>query len=214
MAQNTKKEPAEVILLPEGRLINSSFFEKDSFEVNGKMTTPKYNAELAFELGVLNEIEDKLAAAAVKEWGAGADVQYDNGTVRSPIKNGDEMAAEKASRGKPGDAYKGKDVIRADTIWNKFGQDAPGGVAVFGPDVAEIGAANQHEIYSGCYGQAAVTISPYISNDGKRCLKFYLTGFQKTRDGEKLVSPRDLSTVFKPVGRPAGEPVQRRRRAG
>lgn len=214
MAQNTKKEPAEVILLPEGRLINSSLFEKDSFEVNGKMTTPKYNVELAFEPGVLDAIENKLADAAVKEWGAGADDQYDNGTVKSPIKNGDDMAAEREAKGKTGDAYKGKDVIRADTIWSKFGQDGPGGTTVYGPDGLEMGAPQQHDIYSGCYGQAAVTISPYINNDGKRCLKFYLSGFQKSRDGEKLVSPRDLSTVFKPVGRPAGEATQRRRRAG
>lgn len=214
MAQNTKKEPAEVILLPEGRLINSSLFEKDSYVANGKESKPQYKLELAFEPGALSTIEDKLADAAVKEWGAGADAQYDAGTINTPIKDGDKMAAKREAEGKTGDAYKGKDVIRANTQYNKFGQDGPGGVAVYGPDVAEIGATNQHDIYAGCYGQAAVTIGTYINNDGERSLKFYLSAFQKTRDGEKLVSVRDHSTMFKPVGRPAGAVVNRRQRAG
>lgn len=214
MAQNGKKEPAEVILLPEGRLINSSLFEKDSFEVNGKMTDPRYKVELAFEPGQLNEVEDKLAEACVFEWGMGADALYDSGQIESPIKNGDDMAARREANGKPGDAYKGKDVIRADTKYNKFGQDGPGGVAVFAPDVSEITAANQQEIYAGIFGQAAVTIFPYLDAKGKKALKFYLSAFQKTRDGERLQSARDFSQVFKPVGRAAGEPMQRRRRAG
>jgi hypothetical protein len=215
MAQNQKKEPAEVILLPVGRLINESLFELDTYEWNGKTVEPGYTAELAFDPGALEDIENKLADAAAAEWSESAYAEYDNGQIVVPIKSGDDMARKREANGKAGDAYKGKDVIRANTQFNKFGQSmAPGGVAVYGPDAQEITIQNRQDIYSGCFGQAAVTIATYLTNDGKRALKFYLCGFQKTADGEKLVSPRDLSTVFKPVGRTEGAPVTRRRRAG
>lgn len=216
-----KKEPAQVHLLPEGRLINESLFEKDVFtDARGKEGTPQYKVEIAFDPEAVTgegTIEDALIAAACKEWGDTEEVEnaFLDGKIRSPFLSGDNLAAKREAKGKEGDAYKGKLVLRMNTIYNKDGQDAPGGIQVFAPDVSEIGIANRSEIYPGCYGQAAGVIHCYLGNDGERALKFYLNAFQKTKDGERLIAQRDHSTLFKPVGRDAGgESTGRRSRRG
>jgi len=194
----TERKEVERVLLPEGRVINHSLFVKDQFDAN---STPGYKIELAFNPEDLNEIEDKLAAAAVAKWGAGADKDYDEGRIRSPILEGDKLAARRREKGKPCDAYEGKLVIRAHTIYNKHGQDGPGGIQVFGPDVKEIAPVEAHTVYNGCWGQAVVTISTYVERSGDNALMCYLAAFQKTRDDEPLASAVDYSEVFKPVGR-------------
>jgi hypothetical protein len=205
-----KSEPAKIIMLPEGRLINSSLFERDAFtSANGVEGKPTYKIELAFDPADVTgegKIEDDLANFAADEWGdTFFDLFLEGKKVHSPLKDGDEMAEARAERGKDGDAYKGKIVIRANTSFNQFGQDGPGGVAVFDGEAKPIGVANQTAVYPGCFGIAAVTIAAYVDNVGKKALKFYLSAFQKTRDGEKLVQGRDHSTLFKPVGKPSGE---------
>jgi len=77
---------------------------------------------------------------------------------------------------------------------------------VFGPDTSEIAIANQSEIYQGCYGIAAITIKAYVKvgtngDPDRHALTFYLSAFQKTKDGERLVSSSDHSKLFKAVGR-------------
>ena len=206
-----QKKEREIIILPEGRLINESLLERDQFNEQAK---PSYKLELAFEQGVLNDVEDKLAEAAADEWGAGAYDEYMDNKIISPILSGNTLATRREEKGKPGEAYKGKDVIRAHTIYNKDGNEGPGGIFVCGPAGAEdvIGPMNREKLYQGCYGIAAVTIGAYIDTSSqKRALMFYLSGFQVTRDGEKLVSSRDYSKVFKPVGRVEGESTSRRR---
>ncbi len=206
------KKEVETILTPEGRLINENLFEKDKFD---EKATPSYKIEMAFDPKDFADIEAALGRAAADKWGAGAEDDYFDGKIIDPIIDGDKMARRRAENDKPGDAYEGKVVIRAHTIFNKHGQDAPGGVAVFGPDVGEIGVANRQDIYQGCYGQAALTIGNYIeAKTQARALMFYLSAFQKTRDGDRLVSQRDYTKVFKPVGRAEGEGTSRRKSRG
>lgn len=207
------RKEVEKFNLPEGRLINQSLFVLDQFDPSSK---PKYNVELAFKPEDLDSIEDKLAAAAEEFWGAGAKEDYWDGKIRSPILPGDEMAARRDAEGKPGDAYKGKLVIRAHTQFNKHGAEGPGGIQVFGPNIQPIEAVESGEIYLGLYGVARVSIGKYKENaTGRDALMFYLCAFQKTRDGEPLVSAADHSQAFKPVGRDQdGGTGGRRRRAG
>ncbi|KKM18295.1 hypothetical protein LCGC14_1667070, partial [marine sediment metagenome] len=52
-------------------------------------------------------------------------------------------------------------------------------------------------------------------NRGNHALMFYLLAFQKTRDGDPLISARDHSELFKAVGRDQdGGTGGRRRRKG
>ena len=210
----SEKKEVEKILLPEGRLINESVFVKDQFNADA---TPSYKVEMAFEPNDLNDLEDALARFAVDKWGAGADAEYDDGKLISPIIEGDILAKRREEKGKPGDAYAGKLVIRAHTFFNKHGANGPGGIQVYAPDVTEIGPAHSHEVYGGCFGQAVVSIGSYTdSRTGMNAMMFYLAAFQKTRDGDPLVSAADYSQVFKPVGRDkaGGESGGRRRRKG
>ncbi len=208
----TERTEKKTILTPVGRLINEALFEKDQFN---EEATANYKIEMAFPWADVEGLEDELAAAAEEKWGAGASDDYFAEKIISPLLDGDKLAARREEKGKPGDAYKGMAVLRAHTIYNKDGMNAPGGVAVFGPDVGEIGAANRQEVYPGCYGQAALTIGTYDdSRSGDHALMFYLSAFQKTKDGERLMSARDFSEVFKAVGRTEGEGPARRRKRG
>ncbi len=208
----TERTEKKTILTPVGRLINESLFEKDQFNDEAKAY---YKIEMAFPWDDMDDLEDALQDHAQEKWGAGAADDYVAGRIISPLLDGDKLAARREEKGKPGDAYKGMAVLRAKTLFNKHGQDAPGGVQVFGPDVAEIGAANREEIYPGCYGQAALIIDTYDdSRSGDHALTFYLSAFQKIKDGERLMSAKDFSEVFKAVGRTEGEGPARRRQRG
>jgi len=206
-----KKEPARQRLLPVGRLINHSLFRKDQYN---EKATPSYKVELAFDRGELDDFHNQCLDYANATWGAGAE-----NDVIIPIKDGDEMAAKRKKDGKSGESYAGKDVIRANTIYNKMGDDDDGGIQVLNVDVSPIGPANSSEIYQGCLGIAAVTFGNYQDQaTGNNAITLYLSAFQKTADGERLMTPKDYSGLFKPVGRvPADEEDEtplRRQRAG
>jgi|ETNvirnome_2_300_1030623.scaffolds.fasta_scaffold05574_5 hypothetical protein len=188
-------EENPVIALPEGRLINHSLFVKDQFN---EAATPSYKIEMAFPRGTLDEFNDLLLDAAVEKWGAGADEDED---LVIPIKDGDKLQKKREAKGKEGDAYADMDVVRASTHFNRHGEDDVGGIACYAPDVSEIGPANQSEIYQGCFGIVGVTVGTYIDNDGNNAITLYLSAFQKTKDGDRLASQRDMSKLFKPVGR-------------
>jgi len=189
-----KKTSVQQRLLPVGRVINHSLFRKEQFN---EKATPSYKIELAFDKGELDDFHNQCLDYANETWGAGAE-----DSVIIPIKDGDEMAAKRKKDGKPGDAYAGKDVIRANTIYNKDGDDGDGGVQVLNVDVSPIGPANASEIYLGCLGIAAVTFGNYQDQaTGNNAITLYLAAFQKTADGDRLVTAKDYSGLFKPVGR-------------
>ncbi len=198
----TEKKTNDPITLPEGRVINQSLFTKDQF--NDK-ATPSYKIEVAFDKGALNDLFNACLDCAVEKWGEGADEDDD---LIIPILDGNVLAAKREKKGKVGDVYKDKDVIRANTIFNANGDDAPGGAAVYGPELEVIGMAQMGEVFRGCYGYVAVTLAPYISegNHGepdRNAITLYLTAFQKTRgDKDDLIAgSADHSTLFKAVGR-------------
>ncbi len=128
----------KTFLLPEGRVINASLFEKDTYtDAQGNAGKPSYKIEVAFEPDDVEgegTIEDALIDHACEKWGDGAEKDYLDGKMRSPLLDGDKLAEKREARGKPGDAYKGKLVIRAHTLFNKDGEDAPGGIQVWNDD--------------------------------------------------------------------------------
>lgn len=199
-----ESQSSDAFTLPEARLINHALFVKDAFKSErGEPGKPRYKVEVAFpkdDESLYDDIEERLLDFAVDQWGDGADEDDD---LVIPILDGDKLAKKREKRGKEGDAYKGMWVIRSDTAFNKDGQDAPGGIAVFDEEAEEIDPARQGEVYRGCYGIAAVTIGSYESNDGANALKLYLVAFQKTKDGDKLQGSMDRSSLFKPTGRKA-----------
>jgi len=222
----TENSTPTKILLPEGRLINSALFAKDTYvnPNNPKAeATPQYKVELAFDAAQIvgeGTVEDALIDAVCERWGDSMEDDWVNDkNILKPYISGDRLAADREARNKPGDAYKGKIVIRPNTIFNKHGADGPGGIQVFGPDTSKIEAANQDELYPGCYGIAAVTLGTYTDpRTGNPGVKFYLSAFQKTRDGERLFSVQEHSGLFKPIGREAtggeGGTTRRRSRKG
>lgn len=210
MAEKAKNKQ---INLPEGTLINFALFERDAYKDpdTGVEGEPYYKAEVAiprkYEKNILGEIEDAAYEAFGDE---GADAVVD-GEIRLPFIDGDELADDRAERGKPGDAYRGCVVVRASTAFNIEGDKGPGGVEVYNEDVELLEATSQQdrkEIYAGCKVIVRVTISFFKLKDkrdkkdypfGYGC-KLYLVAVQKVGDGERLAQGSDSKSAFKPVG--------------
>ena len=205
------KEKAEVILIDaEGRGINLSLFERDAFQNDsgGAPGKPMYKAEMAYNPADIEEIEDRMADFAEKVWGKGAGDQFLNGEngFINPFIDGDMLAKAREDKGKTGDAYKGKKILRVKTAFNKDGVEGPGGARVFGPDLSPVGImeGNQSEVFNGCYGKIAVTLKEYkdYPRRGDKGITVYLSAFQKTR-GEASDALRSegggAPNPFKPV---------------
>jgi hypothetical protein len=211
MARNAPKaEKSEkfTITFPDtGRLINHSLFVLDAYQgKSGKPGKPAYRAEVAFDMDKAFDavIEKMYDFADSQGWSDQLkfDLDYPEALPRkhiiSGIKFGDDMAAKRADKGKPGDAYKGKWVVRAKTIFDRNGvEGGTGGAVVYDEAVELIVPANQGIIYPGCYVQMVCSLNPYVDDDsGNDAISFYLTAVQKTNDGEKLVSMADHSSLF------------------
>lgn len=207
-------EYVKTFTLPEGRMINGSLFKLDQYDEKSK---PRYNIEVAFNWDDIQDVEDRLAAAAAEIWGEGYDKLYFDNKVRSPILDGNQLKANREAKGKPGEAYADKAVIRAHTYFNADGVEGPGGINVYDEDADRIDPVKQSVVYNGCQVIAAVSIGSYMDEDPRTreaipCLMFYLSAVQKVGDGEKLVSAADHSNLFKPVGRKQGEGTAQRKR--
>lgn len=223
MANDRQKKEKPVFKLPEGRLINHALFERDVYEdPRGKKGDPLYKIEMVYDPKQVQgegTIEDALLQAAFAEWGdtQKTEDEFFNGDIRLPFIEGTKYAAKREEKGKQGDAYKGKLIVRASTKFNKDGTDGPGGVAVYDEDTNPVGIVegNSGLVYPGSYGILAVTISAGrdVGSDDKH-VKFWFVAYQKTRDGEKLMGSRDTSKLFTPVGRTEGASEGRRSRRG
>ncbi len=200
------KEKNDVILLPEGRVINHSMFVKDEFK--GKIA---YRLELAFDEKYEEDLLDLLFDFAEDTWGGDAEKDYKNEDLILPLKDGDKMARKRERNDKDGSAYEGKFILRSKTNFNKDGLDAPGGIQVYNEAVEMIEGANQGEIYRGCYGVAAVEFASYEDDDGVNAVNVYLKAFQKTRDGDPIAGSADHSSLFEATKK-AGKSKKRRRR--
>lgn len=207
------KKEAVRLMTPVGRLVNSALWEKDSFTTErGAESVPRYKVEMAFEPEDMAEFEDAVVAVAVDEWGEQAEEDYDQERLRSPVLDGDKLADEREARGKQGDAYRGKLVVRASTQFNRNGEDGPGGVYVCGPDAKELDFAERGRVYNGCYGTASVTIRAYPGvAGGQDGVTLYLNGFQLVKDGDRLRGA-DPSSLFSPMMGEGSESKGRRAR--
>ena len=137
----------EIFLLPEGRLIIGTLFERDVYKDKdtGAEGKPKYKVVLAFNPDqVIGEgtIEDKMADAIAAAYGNEIADEWLISPRRadriSPLKDGNEIAKEREANGKESEATKGKIILTADSIYNKDGLEGPGGFNVYGPDCAPI----------------------------------------------------------------------------
>jgi hypothetical protein len=188
-----------------GRVINSSFFEKDTYiDEKGREAEPSYKLEMAVpaegatdEGGPLHDVQNAIYDAIEREWGEAALDEYDNGEIEDPIKDGNELAKKRQAKGKAGDVYENMLVVRAHTLFNRNGENAPGGIYVCGPDAKELEIAERGQVYNGCEGVASVTASPYTIS-GRRGVTLYLNGFQKTDDGDRIRGS-DPSGLFSPM---------------
>lgn len=219
----TEKAKKVIHLTPEGRLINHALFERDIYkdEKTGTEGGPKYKIEMVFDPDQVQgegTIEDAIIEEGCAFFGDAFEDAYLDGRVSGPFKDGTEFAADREANGKKGDAYKGKIIMRADSKYNAQGNEDAGGAAVYGPGGGEdpVTVANKSVVYQGCFGIAAVTLHFWKDSRKQMCCKFYLSAFQKTRDGEKLVSSADHGKLFKPIGRAPGAEGDggRRRRRG
>jgi hypothetical protein len=219
------KEP---IKLPVARLINHSLFVKDAYKDPTdpkKESKPRYKAEIAFAKDdkAFEDFLARLLDIADQEFpGKNYSLDIDGGDLISGLIDGNQIAADRESRGKKGDAYKGMWVIRASTQYNYSGEDADGGAQVYDEQAKRIDAiaGDRSQIYSGCFGHLAVKVGVYDREDVRSkkkfdCFNYYLVAFQKTSDGEKLATGGDASALFKPVGNDGkGKLPERRRRPG
>lgn len=225
MATKETTKEKTTVLFPEGTLINASLFEKDTYtDPEGRPGTPSYKIEVAYDkkdLEVEGGVFDQYLAFIDKTFGANPErvMDIDGGDVVTPFLDGDKLAKKRQKAGKKGDAYEGKIVVRSSTIFNKHGQDAPGGIQVWDPQVQEIGPANQGDIYPGCKVRVATSLNVWVkkgsgNEDDRDAIKSYLDGVQKTDDGERLVTGKDTSVLFKSRDGGAAANTSRRSRKG
>ncbi len=207
------KQEAVRISTPVGRLINNSLFEKDAFtDERGRDATPSYKVEMAFDPADLEDFEDAVVQAAIDFFGDGAEKDYEDGNILSPVRDGDDLAATREEKGKSGDAYKGMLVIRGHTLYNRNGEDAPGGVYVCGADATELDFADRGTIFNGSFGIANVTLAPYHGvAGGLPGVTLYLNGYQFVKDGDRLRGA-DPSSLFSPMMGKKSEGKGRKRR--
>ena len=192
--------------LPEGRLINGHLFVRQVYkDEKGREGKPNYSVEMTFDPGQLDEFEKYLENVMVAHFGAEKFGQYEeNGWVRWPIRDGDKKAARRKANGKNGEAYEGKDVVSASSLYNKNGEEADGGIEVFDAEVNLIEPVNKSEVYNGSFGVAAVKGKAYerTGDDGDPIMSvvLYLEAYQKTRDGDRMAQKQDRTALFQKVG--------------
>ena len=205
MANDKEKSPS--IVLPEGRLINGSLFVKDAFKgKNDEPTTPKYKIEVAFDKD--DKAFDKIIAAveeaAKNKYGKNSILDIDarqddpeDDIVISGILDGDVLARKREKKGKEGDAYKNKWVIRASTIFNLHGEDGPGGIEVFDEAVEPITPVDKSLVYNGCYICAKTNLGFYQeSKTDANAINWFLKAVQKVGDGDRLTASQDNASAF------------------
>ena len=188
----------ENILTAKGRIIFHSLFEKDSYKdpVSGAESKPQYKLDLAMSEEAMSEYWDHVYGVMIEATGKTEDEitnLIEGGFISVPIKDGDELAAARAARGKDGSAMAGLEILRSHTSFNAHGEDGPGGIYVVDQYNNKVEWDNRSIIYSGCYVRANVSFKYYQSgsNTGVTC---YLNGVQFAEDGDRLGG--DKSSLF------------------
>lgn len=170
-----------LVLTPEVRFLFPQLFEKKEVKDRSGRPTGKevYSIALLLEPGQeKGPLTQALLQAAKAKW-PNRDVVADikAGKIRWPILSGEKEKAKAEEKGKNGDFYEGKKVIKAASIFD---------VGVVGPNKQDI--INAKEVYSGCYGYVELKAEAYnaVMEGTPDGLKFYLQNVMKSRDGERL----------------------------
>mgnify|MGYP003656691710 CR=1 FL=1 len=200
----TERAQDKEFALPEGRLINGHLFVRSVYtDENGKEGAPMYKVEMAYPKkdNLLAEFEEHVWDILVEEYGQKTIEEADEeDLIDWRILDGDALKKGRESRGKEGDAYAGMDIIRASTQFNKEGDPAEGGIAVYDEDVEDIEPVNKSKVYNGSYGVVGVKCRPYTAKDRKGntiySVVVYIVAYQKTGDGDKLTPTADRSSLF------------------
>lgn len=218
------KKPAEKpFSMPEGRLIYHNLFVRGTYKdpAGGKESDPRYSAELVFDpaqvWGEGVEVHETILEFLDRTEGKAVGDAYHDGKIHGPFVDGNVLAADREARGKDGSVYKGKLILRPTNKFNAAGDDAPGGIQVYGPDTSKISLVlgNQAEVYNGCYGIVGVKLYTYqVPMTKQLAISTRLVAFQKTRDGDRIGGTADYSSLFQPVGGAAAPAAGRRSRAG
>ena len=209
MAQQKKQ-----VHTPVGRLGFNALWEKDAYkdEKTGAESEPKYKADLILSTDDTGDLwdlvyEEGMAGNGMSE--AQLDTAIQSGMFIVPIKNGDEIAANREAKGKNGDAVKGKEILRASTLFNSNGDNAPGGVFVVDENNEQIEWDKRGKVYLGCDMILSTSFS-YYKTGTSQGVTAYLNGAQYVGDNERL--GQDKSKLFAPLATQEGAPRSRRGR--
>jgi hypothetical protein len=198
---------------PEGRLFYGHVFERNIYvDEKGREGDPTYSATIGVDPTEAAELIDAALLLATENFGKDVQLDIDGGTIKTPFKWGDAEASRREARGKEGGATKGLLLIKATTQYNASGDMAAGGIQVFDENALPITIEQKDTVYNGSYGVIVLTMSAYTVS-GTQGIKFYLSAYQKTKDGERL-GGGDVKALLKP-GRAAATanvaPIRRQR---
>lgn len=198
------KEEKQVfeMTLEGGRLINGDLFVKDKFN---EESTPKYKVEMAWPEGhdEIDKLYNLCLEAIEAEFG-----EVDEDECVFPILDGNILKRKREKKDKDGDAYEDMEVIRAGTIFNKDGEDGPGGIDVFDENVEPIPMLEKGKVFNGSYGSVTVSVNVYtVEKTDSPAASLYLEAYQMTGgdpEKDRLSSPKDRAGAFKKVGKAKG----------
>ena len=208
---NNRSDP---LISPTGILGFHSLFAKDSWrdEKTGAESTPRYKADVLLDPDDTGELWDAIYEVATVATGKSEEdieAAITHGGFSVPLKDGDQIARDREAQGKSADLVKGKEILRAGTVFNANGDNAEGGVFIVDQDAKEVKWDRSGMLYPGCKVRMSVTFG-YYKNGTNEGVTAYLNGVQFVEDGERV--GQDKSGMFSPMDK--GEEGKRRGRRG
>jgi hypothetical protein len=163
-----------VIVTPKFTVLFPNLFEPKAVTdpKTGKQSEPAYSITMLFDPEDIKPLWAVMLKVAKLTWPG-----IDEDELRRknwPMKDGNKEAERARAKGKNGDFYDGKKVLKAKS---KF---QPG---ILGPDKRDL--LNPKRIYSGCVGVAELNFNAYDGFGGG--VNAYLNHFMLLEDGPKLV---------------------------
>ena len=137
-----------------------------------------FNCTMIFDEKHRGTLESVVRDVIVEEWGEKGLARAKVGGIRNPILNGDGKEARSKQTGELHPGF-GPGLI---FIRCSANEDRPPQVRYISPEVP----ATQEEIYSGCYGFAALAAFAWNHPQNGDGVSFGIRYFQKTRDGENI----------------------------
>ena len=160
----------------------------------GEQTGPKkYTCTLIFENKWRPQLEKVVRDVIVEEWGEKGLVRAKAGGIRSPFLAGDGKEAKSKQTGELHPGFgPGLFFIRV-----QANEDRPPRVHYRSKEIQ----ATSEEVYSGCYGFAALNAFAWHHPANGDGVSFGIRYFQKTRDGESIggVKPLDVDEWYEEI---------------